>query len=54
MLWTIIVIILILALINGAGGWIGGPWYGGQPHYVGGGLGIVIVIILILLLVGRI
>lgn len=54
MLGTILLIILILILVNGAGGWVGGPWYGGNPGYVGGGLGIVLVIVIVLLVLGRI
>lgn len=50
----ILVIIFILLLVGGYGGWVGGPWYGGNPHYVGGSLGTVLVIILILMLLGRI
>jgi hypothetical protein len=51
---TILIIILVLVLIGGFGGWVGGPWYGGSPHYVGGGLGLVLVIVLILVLLGHI
>jgi hypothetical protein len=53
-LGTILVIILILALIGGAGGWVGGPWYGGNPQYVGGGLGLVVLVLVVLLILGRI
>ena len=55
MLWTIILILLVLALVGGLGGpWnAGGRWYG-TGVYGGGGLGIIIVILVVLLLMGRI
>ncbi len=54
-LGLILIIILVLVLAGGFIGppAVGGPWYGGHPTYVGGGLGLIIVIILVLVLVGR-
>lgn len=57
MLGAILVVLLILILVGGVGGWVGGPWYGSPaPYhpYFGGGLGVVLVIVVILLLLGRI
>jgi hypothetical protein len=51
-IWTIILIILVIALLGGFSGIGGGPFYG-TGYYGGGGLGIVIVILLILILLGR-
>lgn len=52
-LWTLILIILVIALLGGGLGYGGrGPFYGGGP-YLGGGLGLVVVILVILLLLGR-
>jgi hypothetical protein len=55
MLWTILIVILILALLGGYyGGWRGHPGYGA---YYGPGmsiLGLVVIILIVLLLVGRI
>ena len=44
-LWTIILIILVIALLGGFSGIGGGPFYG-TGYYGGGGLGLVIVILL--------
>src|SRR5512141_3343312 len=52
-LWTIVVIILVIALLGGFSGIGGGPFYG-TGYYGGGGLGLVIIILVILLLMGRI
>jgi hypothetical protein len=52
-IWTIILIILVIALLGGFSGIGGGPFYG-TGYYGGGGLGLVIIILLILLLMGRI
>lgn len=49
MLYTILIIVLILALVGG----IPNGFYGQGP-YLGGGLGLVLVILLILVLLGRI
>src|ERR1019366_6045804 len=51
-LWTIILIILVIALLGGFSGIGGGPFYG-TGYYGGGGLGLVIVVLLILLLLGK-
>jgi hypothetical protein len=51
MLWTLLVIILILALVGALPTWPHTPNWGYGPS---GGIGLVLVIILILLLVGRI
>ena len=50
---TIILIILIIALLDGFSGIGGGPFYG-TGYYGGGGLGLVVIILIILLLMGRI
>jgi hypothetical protein len=52
-IWTIILIILVIALLGGFAGVGGSPFYG-TGYYGGGGLGLVIIILLILLLMGRI
>lgn len=49
MLYTILIIVLILALVGG----IPNGFYGQGP-YLGGGLGLVLVVLLILVLLGRI
>lgn len=49
MLYTILIVLLVLALVGG----IPNGFYGQGP-YLGGGLGLVLVIVLILLLIGRI
>ncbi len=51
-LWTIVLIILVLALLGGFSGVGGGPFYG-TGYYGGGGLGLVIVILVILLVLGK-
>ena len=51
-LWTIILIILVIALLGGFSGIGVGPFYG-TGYYGGGGLGLVIVILLVLLLLGK-
>jgi hypothetical protein len=51
-LWTIILIILVIALLGGFSGICGGPFYG-TGYYGGGGLGLVIIILLVLLLLGK-
>ena len=52
-LWTIVLIILVIALLGGFSGIGGGPFYG-TGYYVGGGLGLISVVLVILLLLGRI
>jgi hypothetical protein len=52
-LGTLLLIVVLFLLINGRFGWVGpGPWYGGNPQYVGGGLGTVLVVLLVLWLLG--
>ena len=51
-IWTIILIILVIALLGGFSGIGGGPFYG-TGYYGGGGLGLVIIILLVLLLLGK-
>jgi hypothetical protein len=51
-IWTIILIILVIALLGGFAGIGGSPFYG-TGYYGGGGLGLVIIILLVLLLMGR-
>jgi hypothetical protein len=51
-IWTVVLIILVIALLGGFSGIGGGPFYG-TGYYGGGGLGLVIVILLILVLLGK-
>jgi hypothetical protein len=51
MLYTILIIILILALLGALPTW---PHSAGWGYYPSGGIGFVLVIVIILLLVGRI
>jgi hypothetical protein len=51
MLYTILIIILILALLGALPAW---PHSAGWGYYPSGGIGLVLVIVIILLLVGRI
>jgi hypothetical protein len=51
-IWTIVIIVLVIALLGGFSGIGGGPFYG-TGYYGGGGLGLVIVILLILVLLGK-
>jgi len=51
-IWTIVVIVLVIALLGGFSGLGGGPFYG-TGYWGGGGLGIVILILVILLITGR-
>ncbi|WP_316165116.1 MULTISPECIES: DUF3309 family protein [unclassified Bradyrhizobium] len=51
-IWTIVLIIMVIALLGGFSGIGGGPFYG-TGYYGGGGLGLVIVILLILVLLGK-
>ena len=50
--WTIVVIVLVIALLGGFSGLGGGPFYG-TGYWGGGGLGIVILVLVILLITGR-
>ena len=45
-LWTIVLIILVIALLGGLSGIGGGPFYG-TGYYGGGGLGLIIVVLVI-------
>ena len=49
-MWTILIIILILALIGALPTW---PYSTGWGYYPSGGLGLVVLILVILLLLGR-
>lgn len=51
-IWTIVIIVLVIALLGGFSGIGGGPFYG-TGYVGGGGLGLVVIILLILLLTGR-
>jgi hypothetical protein len=51
MLYTILIIILILALLGALPTW---PHSAGWGYYPSGGIGLILVIVIILLLVGRI
>lgn len=51
MLWTILIIILIIALIGAIPTW---PYSRGWGYYPSGILAIILVILIILLLLGRI
>jgi len=50
MLYTILIIILILALLGSLPTW---PYSGGWGYGPSGGFGLIIIILLILLLTGR-
>jgi hypothetical protein len=50
-MWTILIIILILALIGALPTW---PYSSGWGYYPSGGLGLVVLILVILLLLGRV
>jgi Protein of unknown function (DUF3309) len=50
-MWTILVILLILALIGALPAW---PYSTGWGYYPSGGLGLIVVIVIVLLLLGRI
>ena len=49
-MWTILIIILILALIGALPAW---PYSTGWGYYPSGGLGLIVLILVILLLLGR-
>jgi len=49
MLFTILIVILILALVGALPTW---PYSTGWGHYPAGGVGLVLIIVLILLLLG--
>jgi len=50
--WTIVLIVLVIALLGGFSGLGGGQFYG-TGYWGGGGLGLVILIIVVLLVTGR-
>ena len=50
-MWTILIIILILALIGALPTW---PYSSGWGYYPSGGLGLVVLILVILLLLGQV
>jgi hypothetical protein len=50
-MWTILIIILILALVGALPAW---PYSTGWGYYPSGGLGLVVLILVILLLLGRV
>lgn len=50
MVYTILVIILILALLGALPTW---PYSSGWGYYPSGGLGLVVIILVVLLLMGR-
>ena len=51
MLWTVLIVILVLALVGALPAW---PYSSGWGYYPSGGLGIVVLIVLVLLLTGRV
>lgn len=51
MLYTILIILLVLALIGGLPVW---PYSGTWGYYPSGGLGVILVVLIVLLLLGRI
>lgn len=50
---TILLILILILLLGGGLGVYNGPWYGGHPVYVGGGLGLILLIVLVLVIAGR-
>jgi hypothetical protein len=50
-MWTILIIILILALVGALPTW---PYSTGWGYYPSSGLGLVVLILVILLLLGRV
>ncbi len=50
MLYTILIILLILALIGGLPSW---PYSSGWGYYPSGGLGLILLIVIILAVTGR-
>jgi len=51
MLWTILIVVLILAIIGAIPSW---PHSSGWGYYPSGGLGLILLILLILMLMGKI
>ena len=50
MLWTIVIILLVLALVGGLPTWGYSRSWGYRPS---GGIGLILIILLVLLLLGR-
>ncbi len=50
-MWTLLIIILVLALVGALPSW---PYSAGWGYYPSGGLGLVVLVLVILLLAGRI
>jgi hypothetical protein len=50
-MWTILVIILVLALIGALPAW---PYSSGWGYYPSGGVGLIVLVLVILLVMGRI
>ena len=51
MLYTILIVLLILALVGSLPTW---PYSGGWGYYPTGGIGIVLLVLIVLLATGRI
>jgi hypothetical protein len=51
MLWTILMIVLVLAVIGSVPAW---PYSASWGYYPSGGLGLVLIVLLVLMLLGRI
>jgi hypothetical protein len=49
-MWTILVIILVLALLGALPTW---PYSTGWGYYPAGGVGLVVLVLVVLLLMGR-
>jgi hypothetical protein len=49
-MWTILVIILVLALLGALPTW---PYSTGWGYYPAGGVGLVVLVLVVLLLLGR-
>jgi hypothetical protein len=50
-MWTILIILLVLALVGALPTW---PYSTGWGYYPSGGVGLVVLILVVLLLMGRI
>lgn len=50
MVYTILIVILILALLGALPTW---PYSSGWGYYPSGGLGLIVIILIVLLLMGR-
>ena len=51
MLWTVLIVVLVLAMVGSIPSW---PYSRGWGYYPSGGLGLILVIVIILALLGRI